>query len=155
MTGRVEGVFIAAKGAELPRAVEGATAVPGRGLEGDRYFEAAGTFSQQEGTGRDLTLIESEALGGLLEQTGIALGPAAARRNVLTAGVSLNELVGKRFLVGEVECIGRRLCDPCDHLQKLTEPGVLRGLVDRGGLRADIVGGGRIAVGDELQELSG
>ena len=90
---------------------------------------------------------------GLALDTGIELTPAETRRNVLTRGVALNDLVGRRFTVGEVECVGRRLCDPCSHLEKLTQPGVLKGLVDRGGLRADIVRGGTIRAGDELREL--
>ncbi|MEX0992855.1 MAG: MOSC domain-containing protein [Solirubrobacterales bacterium] len=131
-----------------------ARAVPGRGLEGDRYFERSGTFSDKgSGNGRDLTLIESEALMELARDQDIELRPEQARRNVLTSGVALNDLVGRRFRVGEVECIGRRLCDPCAHLEALTHPGVLRGLVDRGGLRADILTEGRIATGDELVEL--
>ena len=71
----------------------------------------------------------------------------------MTRGIALNDLVGRRFRVGDVECEGRRLCDPCSYLEKLTEPGVLKGLVDRGGLRADILRGGRIAVGDDVLEL--
>ncbi len=70
---------------------------------------------------------------------------------MLTRGIPLNDLVGKTFTVGGVECIGQEWCEPCDHLQRLTYPGVLRGLVHRGGLRADIVSGGRIAVGDEVR----
>ena len=69
---------------------------------------------------------------------------------MLTRGISLNDLVGKRFTVGEVECVGEEWCEPCTHLQGMTQAGVLRGLVHRGGLRADIVRGGRIAVGDEV-----
>jgi MOSC domain-containing protein YiiM len=76
------------------------------------------------------------------------------RRQVLTRGVRLNDLVGERFTVGGVECVGQELCEPCNHLQGLTYPGVLRGLVHRGGLRADIVSGGRIAVGDEILRVS-
>ena len=76
-----------------------------------------------------------------------------ARRNLVTRGIGLNDLVGRRFTVGEIECVGDRLCDPCSHLEKMTKPGVLKGLVNRGGLRANIVRGGRIAVGDEVTEL--
>lgn len=149
--GRIEGIYIAAEAEQLPRAVESVRAVAGQGLEGDRYFVGEGTFSYKEGTGKALTLIEAEALEGLEVDTGIELTPQAARRNVLTRGVSLNDLVGERFTVGEVECLGQRLCDPCSHLQSVTQPGVLKGLVDRGGLRADILNDGEIAVGDELR----
>jgi MOSC domain-containing protein YiiM len=73
---------------------------------------------------------------------------------VLTRGIRLNDLVGERFAVGGVECVGQEWCEPCSHLQSVTQPGVLSGLVHRGGLRADIVSGGRIAVGDTVAPLS-
>jgi MOSC domain-containing protein YiiM len=156
-SGTIEGIFIGQQARQLPDSVETAHAVPGRGLEGDRYFYDAGTFSvngRGGDKGRDLTLIEAEALEGLAADDGIELTPAESRRNVLTRGVRLNDLVGRRFKIGEVECLGTRLCDPCADLQKVTKPGVLKGLVDRGGLRADIVTDGEIGVGDELVELS-
>ena len=153
MAGSVEGIFIAAAATELPRALDEAEAVTGQGLRGDRYFRDGGdgTFFEPDRDGQDLTLIEAEALDYLAEEAGIALDPAEARRNVVVRGLGLNDLVGRTFTVGEVECVGRRLCPPCDHLQRITQPGVLRGLVNRGGLRADIVRGGRIAVGDPVR----
>lgn len=150
-SGQIEGIYIAAEAEQLPRAVESVRAVAGRGLEGDRNFVRKGTFSPKQGTGKDLTLIEAEALEALEAEAGIELSAAASRRNLLTRGIALNDLVGKRFKIGDVECEGMRLCDPCDHLQRITEPGVLKGLVDRGGLRADILVDGEIAVGDELR----
>ncbi|MBA3261477.1 MAG: sulfurase [Thermoleophilaceae bacterium] len=141
MPGSVEGIHVAAAESELPRPVE-AVEVTADGIVGDRYGQA-----------RDLTLIEAEALEGLREETDIELSAAASRRQVLTRGISLNDLVGERFAVGAVECVGQELCEPCNHLQGLTQPGVLRGLVHRGGLRADIVSGGRIAVGDAVTPL--
>ena len=83
----------------------------------------------------------------------LALSWEQARRNVVTRGASLNPLVGRRFRLGEVECIGRRLAEPCAHLEKLSGPGLLRPLVHRAGLRADIVAGGTISLGDELMLL--
>ncbi len=124
--------------------------VPHRGLPGDRYFAGTGTFSKPAKSGQDLTLIEAEALEALATEHGIELEPAAARRNLLTRGIDLNALVGERFYVGEVECRGDRLCDPCSHLERQTGPGVLRGLAGRGGLRADIVGAGTIRIGDAV-----
>jgi hypothetical protein len=118
----------------------------GRGLEGDRYFEQRGTFSNQHARGHDLTLIEAEALEAL------ALSPEQARRNVVTRGIDLNALVGKRFTVGGVECFGQRLCEPCAHLERLVgRPGTLRALVHRAGLRADVLSDGKLAVGDEIR----
>lgn len=142
MNGRVTGIYVGPAGM-----VERATAVAGRGLAGDRYFDGTGFFFSEGKRGQDLTLIEAEALEALANETGIALSAAAARRNIVTRGIRLNDLVGRRFRIGEVECIGMRLCPPCAHLQEVTAPGVLRGLVHRGGLRADIVAGGEIAVG--------
>jgi MOSC domain-containing protein YiiM len=72
---------------------------------------------------------------------GVELLPIEARRNLLVRGIALDDLIGRRFRVGEVECYGQRRCEPCSHLEGLTRPGVLRGLVHRGGLRADILSG--------------
>jgi MOSC domain-containing protein YiiM len=141
VSGSVEGIHVAAAESQLPQPVE-AVEVTADGVVGDRYGEA-----------RDLTLIEAEALEGLRADTGIEMSAAESRRQVLTRGIRLNDLVGQRFSVGGVECVGQELCEPCAHLQGLTQPGVLRGLVHRGGLRADIVSGGRIAVGDAVAPL--
>jgi MOSC domain-containing protein YiiM len=138
MTGKVDGIHIAAEHELLPRPVD-AVEVTAEGVRGDRYYGR-----------RNLTLIEAEALEGLLEESGVELSAAESRRQVLTRGIRLNDLAGKRFTVGEVECVGEEWCEPCAHLQRLTRPGVLRGLAHRGGLRADIVRGGRIAVGDPV-----
>jgi MOSC domain-containing protein YiiM len=153
--GTVESIHIAAQAEEDTRPVETVDVVAGRGIEGDRYFrtDGSGTFHQADKHGQDLTLIEAEAIEGLAADTGIELSPGEARRNVVTRGVALNDLVGRRFTVGEVEAVGNRLCDPCSHLEKVTQPGVLKGLVNRGGLRADVVRGGAIRVGDPVQEL--
>lgn len=145
--GVVEGVFIAPAAAAPMVAADAVPAVPGRGLEGDRYFDGAGTFSPRGGNGREITLVDSEAL----ESAGVA--PLEARRNVVVRGIDLDALIGRRFSVGEVECVGRRRCEPCAHLQRLTRPGVLRALVHRGGLRADVVTGGVVRVGDAVVPL--
>jgi MOSC domain-containing protein YiiM len=149
--GEVVGIYLAPDATEPTRGVEAVEAIAGRGLEGDRYFHRRGTYSHTEPpTGRQITLIEAEALEGLAREDGVELAPNEARRNVVTRGIGLNELVGKRFRIGSVECVGVRLCPPCAHLERLTRPGVNRGLVNRGGLRADILTGGRIAVGDAV-----
>jgi MOSC domain-containing protein YiiM len=136
--GSVESIAVASNESELPGAVD-EIEVTGRGLVGDRYGDAG-----------DITLIASEALEGLRADTGIQLSHEESRRQVLTRGIDLNALVGQRFTVGSVECEGAELCEPCNHLQSLTRQGVLRGLVHRGGLRADIIRPGRIAVGDRI-----
>ena len=149
--GRVEAIVVA-HAAEAPmESVDEARAHAGRGLDGDRYHEGAGTFSNRASSGHDLTLIEAEQLEALRLPSGHRPGALDARRNIVTRGIDLNALVGLRFTVGEVECIGRRLCEPCAHLERLTEVGMLRGLVHRGGLRADVLSDGRIALGDTVR----
>lgn len=146
--GRVEAIYVSARARKLPHSVARVRAVHGRGLEGDRYFGGIGTWSDYPvAAGRDLTLVEAE----MLEEVG--LDAAEARRNVVTRGVALGAFIGKRFRVGEVECYGDRICEPCSHLEQLTRPGVLKALHHRGGLRADITRSGEIAVGDAVIEL--
>jgi MOSC domain-containing protein YiiM len=146
--GVVAEINIAPRQEELPTPVQRVNAVAGRGLEGDRNFLSKG--DPQPRRDADLTLIASEALDALAEDTGLALTAAESRRNVLTRGVDVNALVGRRFRIGGAECEGIELCEPCRHLEGLTYPGVLRGLVHRGGLRAAIVEGGEISVGDAV-----
>jgi len=119
----------------------------GRGIVGDRYFEGTGTFSASEKHGQQLTLIEAEVLDALHDD-GLDLTPIDARRNVVTRGIDLNALVGREFEIGTAHCIGRRLCEPCSHLQRLTGTALLRAMVHRGGLRADILSSGVVRVGD-------
>jgi MOSC domain-containing protein YiiM len=143
--GTVVQIAITAEPRALPAPVASVHAEAGHGLEGEYHWSATPE------PGQSLTLIAAEALEGLREDTGIELSHEASRRNVLTRGIDLNALVGRRFTVGGVECEGTELCEPCNTLAKLTEPGVLRGLVHRGGLRADIIAGGEIAVGDPVR----
>jgi MOSC domain-containing protein YiiM len=138
MAGTVEGITIVLDSSGATRVVEAVDAEAGRGLDGDYHG--------------DLTLIASESLEGLLEETGIRLSGEQSRRNVLTRGIDLNALVGQRFSVGDVEAVGVELAEPCTKLQRISgEPGVLRGLVHRAGLRADVVASGRIRVGDAVR----
>ncbi len=134
---RVEAITIGPSEALEP--VDSVRAVPGCGLEGDRHFRADGARP-----GGALTLIEAE----VLEDVGLT-GPES-RRQVVVRGIRLNELVGKRFTVGGVECLGVEICEPCAHLESLTRPGIIDELVHRGGLNADILTAGTIAVGDAV-----
>jgi MOSC domain-containing protein YiiM len=145
--GRVEGIFIGPK-YELPEPVERVRAVAGGGLEGNRYF-----FDGDAPPGRALTLIAAEALAEGSAESGIELGAAESRRNVLTRGIDLNALVGVRFRVGNVECVGIELCEPCTTLEGLTRPGVIKAYVHRAGLNADILTDGEIAVGDAVEPI--
>jgi hypothetical protein len=156
VSGVVEAVAIADRATAPMRLVPVAQALAGRGLVGDRYAVKAGTFSSETPTarGHDLTLIEAEVLDGLLLPGERRLTYADARRNVVTRGVDLNALVGRRFLIGDVECLGQRLCEPCAHLERLTEPGTLKALIHRGGLRADILSDGAVAAGMTIETLA-
>jgi len=148
--GQLIGIFSAArKGGELSPQ-QNAEVIAGRGLVGDRYFLKEGTFSNKEGPDREITLIEFEALEGLEQEYKITLQPHQTRRNLLTRGVPLNHLVGQTFSIGPVVLRGIRLCEPCGHLEKLTCKGVQPGLVHRGGLRAQVLEGGVLKVGDAI-----
>ena len=149
--GTVVTIHITGEAARPMEAVAEVLAVPGQGLEGDRYFHTIGTYSNHPGSGREVTLIEAEALEALARETGIRLPPGASRRNITTRGVPLSHLVGRRFRVGEVVLEGTRLCEPCTHLEGLTQKGVLPGLIHRGGLRTVILTGGTIRVGDVVR----
>jgi MOSC domain-containing protein YiiM len=144
--GRIEAIFISAEHGKLPRPVESVRAIAGKGLEGNRYFDEG----KPE---KELTLIEAEALEALAAEHGIELDGAASRRNVLTRGVRLNDLVDRRFRVGELECRGIELCEPCLHLESMTQPGVIDGLVHRAGLNAEILVGGELRPGDPVVPL--
>ena len=121
----------------------------GVGLDGDRYALGLGEYSNDRSASRDLTLIESEVIDDLAAG-GISLEPGQSRRNVMTSGIRLNELVGRRFRIGTLECRGTRLCEPCTYLVGLVGQPVLEPLVHRGGLRADVLADGEIAVGDSI-----
>jgi MOSC domain-containing protein YiiM len=149
MRGEVIGIYIAPKAEELPHPVQCARVIPGHGLDGDRYAKGIGTFSNHKGQ-RDVSLIESEAIEAFARESGISLTAAQIRRNVVTRGVRLNDLVGKEFQVGAIRMRGLRLCEPCTHLVRLTHPATLRGLVHRGGLYAAVLNEGEIAVGDSI-----
>jgi len=149
--GTVISIHIAPTGAAPMKSVTNAKAVAGRGLEGDRYYSKLGTYSNQAGSGRDVTLIEIEAIDGLKRDYEVQLDSGQPRRNIVTRGVALNHLVEQEFRIGDVVLRGTRLCEPCAHMEKLTVKGSMRGLVHRGGLRAEIISGGSIRVGDTIQ----
>jgi MOSC domain-containing protein YiiM len=135
---RLLGIYVAAQATEVPRSLERVRALAGRGLEGDRYAAGIGTFSDRPGR-RDVTLTESEALEAYARENGQKLSAAEARRNLLTQGVRLNDLVACEFQVGAVRLRGLRLSEPCTHLMRLTHPETLRGLLHRGGLVAEVL----------------
>jgi hypothetical protein len=154
--GTVEAIYITPSAGKPMQPLSEAEAIAGRGLAGDRYLEGTGYYSNRplaDGS-REVTLVEAEELEALGRETGIRLDPSESRRNVLTRSVRVNDLIGKRFRMGEVVCEGIRICEPCTYLEKLTQKRVMRPLVHRGGLRARIVSGGTVRVGDEIRESS-
>jgi MOSC domain-containing protein YiiM len=146
MSGRVEAIFLSPEHGELPEPVDRVNAHAGRGLEGNRYYWADGAAPP----GCAITLIASEAVEAVTSEGDVSVEPAATRRNVLTSGIDVNELVGKRFRIGNVECEGVELCEPCSTLESMTQPGVIKAFVHRAGLNADILNDGEISVGDSV-----
>jgi len=146
-SGTVESIHIASAAQGPTQSVGQATAIPGAGLEGDRYALKLGTFYKPQ-PDCELTLIEAEAIEALRRDYQVELAAGDARRNIVTRNVPLNHLVGKEFAIGDVRIRGIRLCEPCDHLQKVTGKPVIEGLLHRGGLRAQILTPGTIRVGD-------
>ena len=147
----VVSIHIAPKGSAKMQSVPAAKAVAGRGLEGDRYYNNTGTYSKKPGPDREITLIESEAVEAAARDEKVDAPVGDIRRNVVTRGVALNHLVGREFRVGSARLKGIRLCEPCGHMEELAgKPGIEEALVHRGGLRAQIVEGGMISVGDPV-----
>jgi MOSC domain-containing protein YiiM len=132
-----------------------AVALPGKGLEGDRYALGVGFYSNNPITAgaRELTLIDLSAINGVTEQTGLSFTSIECRRNLVTSGIDLDALIGKVFTVGEAVCEGVRGCPPCVHLNELTGKKVMPALVRTGGLRARIVSGGAIKIGDQIEAI--
>lgn len=155
--GRVHSLYRAACPGDPPRAVPELEAVAGRGILGDRNYREppARQAAQERGVGRvsgvcQVSLIELEAIEYLEREHGVRMTPSESRRNIVCTGVRLLSLVGEEFRVGQVVLRGQRPSEPCARLEQLTRPGVLRGLVHRGGLRAEILRGGPLRVGDPL-----
>ena len=149
--GSVVSIHVAPQAGAPMVVVPEAHAVPGRGLDGDRYASGRGHYSPKPSSGgREMTLIETEAVEAL-DELGVKLTAAETRRNVATRGVPLNHLVGRVFRVGAVRLRGTRLCEPCKYLDGLTRDGVMAALVHRGGLRAQVLDEGIIRVGDVVR----
>jgi MOSC domain-containing protein YiiM len=155
--GTVVGIFLAGSAGAPMEARDEVDAVAGSGLVGDRYATASGTYSgtRMHDARRAVTLIEEEAIVAARAEGGFALDPAETRRNLVTVGVALNHLVDREFEVGEVRMRGVDLSEPCAYLERGTRPGVRAALIHRGGLRAEILTGGRIRVGDPLRAAAG
>ena len=150
--GIIEGIYVAAAAGAPMQAVEQARAIAGRGLEGDRYFQGVGTYSNTPGNGRHLTMIDAATLETLATERGIELRPSDSRRNLVIRGADLPALIGRRVWVGEVLCEVPRECAPCAYLESLTgQPGLLNALVGRGGIRLEVRRDGLIRCGDPIR----
>lgn len=145
-------IFIAEKSSAPMQSVSSVEAVVAKGLKGDRKFRNP-SHPKKDTPDREVTLIESEAIDAVNRDYALRIDPIETRRNILTRGVALNHLVGREFTVGPVRMRGIMLCEPCTHLEALTRKGVMRALVHRGGLRAQVLEGGTIRVGDSISPL--
>jgi MOSC domain-containing protein YiiM len=152
MAGTVEGIFIAELPGQPMRSVPEVVGEAGRGLVGDRHFRADGEVDPiiPNEEVQDISLVEAEVLESLRDEHGIELGGEETRRNILTRGVRLNDLIGRRFRVGRLLCEGTEICEPCVHMQRKVGKPILKPLVHRGGLRARILEGGTVIVGDAI-----
>lgn len=149
--GRIIAIHVHANEGDAPHAIPEARLVAGRGIVGDaNHALAEGKPERARGA---LTLIEAEAIEAVARDYGIEVTAAESRRNVLTEGIALNHLVGKRFRVGSAICEGVELCEPCGYLEKKTRRGVMKALLHRGGLRARILEDGAARPGDTVAPL--
>lgn len=149
--GQVVAIQITSSAGEKMVSVQEVKAIAGKGLEGDRYLSQTGKFSDKPGPARQLTLIELESLEALQREDSVALSPLESRRNIVTRGVPLNHLVDRKFRLGEVVARGVKLCEPCEYLEEVTRKKVIGGLTHRGGLRAEILEGGIVRIGDQVR----
>jgi hypothetical protein len=144
--GTVEAICVASSAGEPVQMSDAVHAIAGRGLDGDRHVYGTGTFPSGP-PGSALTMIEAE----VCESFDPPLANDEHRRNLVTRGIDLNGLVGREFTIGAVKCRGMRLCEPCTVVQRYAGRPVLRALVHRGGLRADILEDGEIKLGDQVR----
>jgi len=151
MAGVLQSIWIAEAASQPLRGVTEVRAWPGRGLEGDRYFLGRGSFSRWPGAHRAVTLIAQEVLEIIQQESGLDLGDGRSRRNLVTAGISLDELQGCRFRVGATLLRGSRPCAPCHYLERLVGPGAFEALRGRGGLRAEILEEATLRIGDPIE----
>jgi MOSC domain-containing protein YiiM len=145
--GRVDSIYIGPLDAGPMNSVESVNAVAGRGLEGDRYFR---TGDEPGDPTEEVTLIEAEPIENARRDHDLDIEPADMRRNIVTRGVTLRDLIGKKFTVGVVQLEGLEDNPPCKHLQKLAGKPLLKPMIEKGGIRARILEGGTIRPGDQI-----
>ena len=148
--GIVEGIYISPIKGAPNNYVEQIHVVPGAGIEGDHYYYEHGTNKTPPEPGFQLTLIELEAIEAICAEDGITFTPDQTRRNLVTRGVALNNLVGVVFSIGNIQVRGIRLCEPCNKLAKSIDPRIEQSMAHRGGLRAEILTDGIIHLNDPI-----
>lgn len=152
MQGIIHSIFVVGVAGDSPDSVGSIRAVPGKGLEGDRYFHKAGYWTYNGHLPRDVTLVDIETLERIEKEYHIVIEPGEHRRNIETKGIELTGLVGEVFQIGEIILRGIRNCQPCEHLVNLTgKRQLLRGLV-HSGLVAEVLTEGDIQVGDQIKQ---
>lgn len=143
----IEAIFIAARSGEPQVSVDGVSVIPGKGIVGDRNFD------RSDWPGQNITFIEAEAVEDFNRTFNLTISPGDTRRNVVTRGVRLNDLVGRLFEVGGARFYGVELCEPCatlgDELATDTLPAsrVVKAWVHKGGLRANVISDGELRCG--------
>jgi MOSC domain-containing protein YiiM len=152
--GQIEHLFITDAMSQPMTAQTALTAFAGKGIEGDRYLTAKGTYSKKPEPGRQVTLVEGEVLDWLRSEHGLIVRPEDCRRNVVTRGIELNPLVGRELMLGPVRILVHRLCQPCHYIEKLlNQPNLYETWWDKGGLRCEILESGTIRVGDSVKAI--
>jgi len=151
--GTITGIFVSPAAGAPMRSLARVEAIAGQGLAGDRYGSGEGFMSGRRGGGLELTLVEEEALDSLSAENGVTITAADSRRNLAIRGIELAALVGQRFRIGDVICLGVSLCEPCVRIEQLIGKPFVRPMVHRAGLRADILSSGSVRVGDAVVPL--
>ena len=153
--GQVSSVHLAEDGGATMTSPACIEAVAGQGVRGDRYClgKELGHFSAHKGARRQITLFETEVLEAVLRDHNLVLAPYECRMNVITRGVPLTHLVGRRFRVGDAILRGLKLNEPCSRLEAIVRKRVAKALVHRCGLFAEIVSTGEIRPGDRVTSI--
>jgi MOSC domain-containing protein YiiM len=147
--GSVVGIFIAPESAAEMVSLPEARAFADRGLEGDRFLRDS--WSAVNRSDKAVSLIEDEVLQLAAQELGLETIAQKTRRNIVTRGVPLIELLHREFTVGGVRMRGIRLFEPCGHLVKVSRlPGIFKALDHRSGLKAAILSNGMMRVGDKI-----